>query len=282
MNQSVKNLSGRYAVMGHPIAHSLSPWIHRAFAQQTRQVIQYEAIDVPLTDFSAVLNDFVLHEGRGANVTLPFKEQAFALMDACSERAALARSVNTIVVNGLGHYFGDNTDGIGLIRDFQRLGVVISGGRWLILGAGGATRGILPVLLQQQPQEIVLANRTREKAAQLAHEYATLGEIHAIDFGDLTHQKPFSGIVHATSAGLTGQFLQLPSTLLSSQTFCYDLMYAAKPTPFLDWARTHLAEHTSDGLGMLVEQAAESFFVWTSVHPDTLQVLVALRQHLQG
>lgn len=282
MPSSIANPISNYAVMGHPISHSLSPWIHRAFAEQTVQAIHYEAIDISPTDFAGGLRDFALQSGRGTNVTLPFKEQAFALMRGCSERARLAKSVNTITINGVDDYFGDNTDGVGLLRDLERLNVTVARQRWLILGAGGATRGILPALLQQQPTEIVIANRTRAKAEELVATYSGLGTLAAYDYAELAQQQPFAGIIHATSAGLTGELPALPANILTPQTFCYDLMYAKTPTLFLTWAQGQGIAQLSDGLGMLVAQAAESFFIWRGVLPETSQVLTSLRDYLQG
>jgi shikimate dehydrogenase len=236
---------------------------------------------VPLPAFALTLADFVRNGGCGANVTLPFKEEAFALMAACSERAQLARSVNTIVVKGVDDYFGDNTDGIGLLRDFARQKVLVAGARVLVLGAGGAARGILPILLQQSPEEVLIANRTLSKAEQIVTDYAILKKMRAGDLTQLLHEGTFAIVINATSMGLTSAFPTLPTQIINRDTFCYDLMYAAQQfTPFLQWAVNQNPGRFSDGLGMLVEQAAESFFLWRGVRPDTAPVLAALNAKL--
>lgn len=265
----------RYAVLGNPIEHSRSPEIHRHFAIQTGQVLTYERILVPLDRLAAALDAFERAGGRGANVTLPFKIEALARMDQLSPRAARSGAVNTIVFQPDGR-LGDNTDGIGLLRDLDHHGITLKGRRMLLLGAGGAVRGVLQALLESGPLKVVLANRTLEHAQALAEDFADLADIEACGFADLEGVH-FDVVINGTSASVAGELPPLPDGILSQDACCYDLYYADHPTVFLHWARAQGAACLLDGLGMLVEQAAESFYLWRGVRPDTRRVLRALR-----
>ena len=270
----------RYGVFGNPIGHSKSPQIHSLFAQQTGQALRYEALLAPLDDFPGFARQFFV-EGRGANVTVPFKEDAYRLADQLTERARRAGAVNTLHKLDDGRLLGDNTDGIGLVRDLlDNAGIVLEGKRILLLGAGGAVRGVLEPLLAQRPGALVIANRTLAKAEQLAEAFAELGPISASAFEQL--QGPFDVIINGTAASLAGELPPLADGLVEAgQTFCYDMMYGAAPTPFCQWA-TALGAHSRDGLGMLVEQAAAAFELWRGVRPESAPVLLALRRQLAG
>ena len=270
----------RYAVFGNPIAHSKSPQIHRLFAEQTGQSLSYEPLLAPLDDFAGFARGF-FETGLGANVTVPFKEHACRLADQLSERARRAGAVNTLKKREDGTLLGDNTDGVGLVRDLlDNAGVVLQSKRILLLGAGGAVRGVLEPLLAQRPAALVIANRTLGKAEQLAGEFAELGPVSASAFEQL--QGPFDVIVNGTSASLGGELPPLADGLIrSGASFCYDMMYGAEPTPFCQWA-SDLGAQTRDGLGMLVEQAAAAFELWRGVRPASAPVLAQLRQQLAG
>jgi len=270
----------RYGVFGNPIGHSKSPQIHRLFAEQTGQDLSYEPMLAPLEDFSGFAKDF-FETGLGANVTVPFKEQAYRLADRLSERAQRAAAVNTLKRLEDGTLLGDNTDGIGLVRDLlDNAGVTLQGKRVLLLGAGGAVRGVLEPLLAQRPAALVIANRTLTKAEQLVSEFAELGSVSASAFEQL--HGPFDVIINGTSASLGGELPPLGDDLIEpGVTFCYDMMYAAQPTPFCQWAAEHEAS-SRDGLGMLVEQAAAAFELWRGVRPESATVLAALRLQLAG
>ena len=256
----------RYGVFGNPIGHSKSPQIHALFATQTGQALSYEPLLAPLDDFPAFARDF-FRGGRGANVTVPFKEQAYRMADELTERARRAGAVNTLKKLEDGRLLGDNTDGAGLVADLLNAGVTLSGRRILLLGAGGAVRGVLEPLLAHRPAALVIANRTASRAEQLVQEFAELAE-------------PVDLIVNGTSASLGGELPPLADSLIvAGRTFCYDMMYSAEPTPFCRWAAA-LGATTRDGLGMLVEQAAEAFELWRGVRPDTAPVLAELRRQL--
>jgi shikimate dehydrogenase len=270
-----------YAVMGNPIAHSKSPRIHALFAAQTRQRMSYEAMLVELGGFEQALGNFQAHGGKGCNVTLPFKEEAWRLMDARSERAEAAGAVNTVVFRPDGSRYGDNTDGVGLVRDLKdNHGVALAGRRLLILGAGGAVRGVLGPLLAEQPASVVIANRTVPRATELARAFAAQGAVRAAGFEALAGEC-FDVVINGTSASLQGELPPLPAGLLAPHAWCYDMMYGAQPTVFMQWAAAQGA-HAIDGLGMLVEQAAESFALWRGVHPDTAPVIKVLRDALNA
>ena len=269
----------RYCVFGNPIGHSKSPLIHRLFAEQTGQRLSYEALLAPLDDFTTFARAFFA-QGKGGNVTVPFKEQAFAMADSLTERARRAGAVNTLQKLADGRLLGDNTDGAGLARDLTvNAGVALRGRRILLLGAGGAVRGVLEPLLAEQPAMLVLANRTVEKAELLAREFSDLGEIYPSGFDWL--EEPVDLIINGTSASLTGELPPIAHSLVKAgQTICYDMMYARQPTAFCQWALEQGAAQALDGLGMLVEQAAEAFLLWRGVRPETAPVLAEMRRLL--
>jgi shikimate dehydrogenase len=270
----------RYAVIGNPIAHSKSPLIHAAFARQTAQDMVYDRVLGSRDDFAGDVRRFVAEGGRGLNVTVPFKEDAFALADERSERAQAAGAVNTLIVLGEGRLRGDNTDGVGLVRDLccnHRF--MLEGARVLLLGAGGASRGVLRPLLAERPALLVIANRTAAKAVELAASVAGLGPVEGGGLTELRGRR-FDLVVNATAAGLGGEVPYLPDDCLADGAWVYDMMYGSEPTAFVRWGLAHGAAKALDGLGMLVEQAAESFFLWRGVHPDTGPVIEALRRGL--
>lgn len=270
----------RYAVFGNPIRHSRSPQIHAAFAAQTHQQMTYRAHLVELGRFEAAAREFFAQGGKGFNITVPFKLDAYAFADELSGRARRAGAVNTLARQDDGTVYGDNTDGVGLLRDMtENLGWQIAERRVLILGAGGAARGILEPLLRQQPDLVVIANRTVEKAQQLARSFGDIGEVRACRFEGLAGNQ-FDIIINATSASLSGELPPLPGDMLNDGCCCYDLMYGAEPTPFMVWAASEMAWAVADGLGMLVEQAAESFCIWRGVRPETRPVIEMLRAGL--
>lgn len=272
----------RYAVIGNPIAHSKSPAIHAAFAAQTGQTLSYEAILGPLDAFADTVRAFRDAGGRGMNVTVPFKLEAFALADRHSPRAQAAGAVNTLAFAADGIY-GDNTDGAGLVRDLtHNLGCPLAGRRILLLGAGGAARGALLPLLAAGPAALTLANRTVARAEALAADFAqhaATGHLDASSFAALAGRR-FDLVINATAASLADQAPPLPAGLYAPGALAYDMMYGRGDTPFLAAARADGAARLSDGLGMLVEQAAESFLLWRGVRPDTAPVLAELRRQL--
>lgn len=267
----------RYAVFGNPIEHSRSPQIHQAFAEQKNQPIDYQRILAPLDGFTNALTQFFDQGGQGANVTLPFKEQAFALCDSLTERAQQAGACNTLWQKD-GALMGDNTDGAGLVADIrQNHGWQLRSKRILILGAGGAVRGVLGPLLAQSPSEITIANRTVGKAEKLAEIFHGQG-IPVYGSGLDNIRDSFDVIINAISAGLSGDMPPLPSNLLAADCACYDMIYSRDgSTPFLNWAELNQAAAVSDGLGMLVEQAAEAFFIWHGWRPDTTALKAKMR-----
>lgn len=265
-----------YAVFGHPISHSKSPRIHALFAEQTGQKLNYAARDVPTENFAAETKQFFAEGGKGLNCTVPLKELAWAFADHLTERARLGKAVNTLAKQADSRILGDNTDGIGLVSDLTRNhGITLTQTRILILGAGGATRGILAPMLERQPDCIVIANRTIEKAHAIANEFRLLGKVSASDYANLAEQQ-FDVIINATSASLNGDLPPLPANVLKSGGYCYDLAYGNQPTAFVLWGREHQALQSLDGLGMLVEQAAEAFYVWRGIRPDTAPVIELL------
>ena len=267
----------RYAVVGNPVAHSLSPRIHALFARQTDQDIEYTALCAPRDAFAAAITRFRADGGRGANVTVPFKHEAWQLCELLSERARAAQAVNTLsFAPDDGPISGDNTDGAGLIRDLVvNNGVALTGRRVLLLGAGGAARGVVAPLLEQEPAVLTIANRTPDKARALARAFAPHGNVSGCGLAALGGQR-FDLVINATSAGLSGATPDLPEGLVRD-ALAYDMVYGADPTPFVRWSRAHGAHMALDGLGMLVEQAAESFFIWRGVRPATAPVLAELR-----
>ncbi len=270
-------MSDRYAVVGDPIGHSRSPEIHARFAAQTGERLTYEAIRVPAGTLAAAVADFAAAGGRGLNVTVPLKEEAYRIAVTHAPRAARAGAVNTLRLDGDGAPFGDNTDGVGLVRDLvDNLGLALAGRSLLVLGAGGAVRGILAPLLEQSPARLLIANRTAARATALAKDFADLGPVAGGGL-DATAGQRFDVVINGTAASLAGGTLALPDSLEVAGGFAYDLVYAREPTPFMRWADGRGAAGTADGLGMLVEQAAESFYVWRGMRPETAPVIAALR-----
>ncbi|WP_455920933.1 shikimate dehydrogenase [Pseudomonas putida] len=269
----------RYVVFGNPIGHSKSPAIHRLFAEQTGQTMEYGARLAPLDDFAGNAREF-FQDGLGANVTLPFKEDAFRLCSVLTPRAERAGAVNMLTRLPDGTLRGDNTDGVGLVRDLiNNAGVTLAGKRILLLGAGGAVRGVVESLLEQKPVSLVIANRTVDKAELLAQIFAGLGPVAASGFDWL--EEPVDIIINATSASLAGDLPPISSSLIQpGVTVCYDMMYGKEPTPFCRWAAEHGAAQALDGFGMLVEQAAEAFTYWRGVTPDSKAVMATLRQEM--
>ena len=272
-----------YAVMGNPIKHSKSPQIHSLFAAQTNQSINYTAIQVDTGGFKQAVGNFAAHKGKGLNITVPFKEEAWALVSERSERAERAGAINTIklIDNKL---VGDNTDGVGLVNDLKNNHKIeLAGKRILLMGAGGAARGVLAPLLNEKPQNITIVNRTQSKAKDLAAHFNDMGSIVGCGYDDLDNntssEKQFDIIINATAASLHGELPPLPNQLVANNGCCYDMMYG-KTTLFMQWAEEQNVKTIADGLGMLVEQAAESFYVWRGVRPETKAVLEQLRKEL--
>ncbi len=277
-----QHAADRYGVMGNPIGHSKSPMIHTLFAEQTGQALQYEAILVELKAFTEAVESFRTEGGKGLNVTVPFKRDAWKHVDERSPCAELAGAVNTIVLREDGTLFGDNTDGNGLVRDIRdNLGVTLAGKKILILGAGGAVRGVLGPILQEGPALVVIANRTPARAQELAEAFEEHGNTEGCGFDELEGSS-FDIVINGTSASLKGEVPPLPDTLLNRGALCYDMMYAAAPTAFMVWADDHSSAQIADGLGMLVEQAAESFLIWRGVKPETAPVIKAVRDSLNA
>lgn len=265
----------RYALMGFPVSHSWSPFIHGLFAKQTGQHLQYRLVEVAPEQFRTTAIQFFLDGGKGLNITVPHKQAAAELVNELTPRAARARAVNTIRLKTgtTTELVGDNTDGIGLVNDLtDNLHVPLEGARILILGAGGATRGVLGPLLEQQPEMLVIANRTAARAAELAAEFGALGTVRGVGF-DAIDGGPYDLVINATSAGLQGEMPPVPAAAVGSRTVCYDMSYAKGATPFTLWARERGAQAAHKGWGMLVEQAAEAFASWRGVRPSTRPVL---------
>ena len=306
-------LTDRYAVFGYPVKHSKSPRIHRLFAEQTGQALEYTAVEVPAERFQTAVALFFADGGKGLNCTVPLKELAWSYADHKTERAQLSKAVNTLAFQADGSILGDNTDGIGLVTDLTaNHGINLAGIRILILGAGGASRGIIAPILEQSPQSVVIANRTVDKAVKLAAEFqgkasaprqsllhcstscihdsrahapylhpVGIGPITGCGFDDLKNRQ-FDLILNATSASLSGQLPPLPTGLLAAGGNCYDLAYGNEPTAFVRWGLENHAAKSLDGLGMLVEQAAEAFFIWRGVRPKTRPVIELLNSERQA
>ena len=269
----------RYVVVGNPIAHSKSPQIHAAFAAQTGQNLSYERLLAPLDGFAASVAAFRADGGKGLNVTVPFKQEAWQLCDELSERAQLAEAVNTIKLED-GRIVGDNTDGVGLCRDIcHNLQHALQGKRILLLGAGGAARGVILPLLAEHPACLTIANRTASKAEELAQQFRQHGTINASSYEALAGQT-FDAVINATSASLSDALPPLPAGCFATGSLAYDMMYGKGLTPFLRFAQQQGAAHLADGLGMLVEQAAEAFRIWRGVRPETAPVIHSLRASL--
>jgi len=269
-------MTDRYAVVGNPVAHSLSPQIHAAFARQTGADLEYTRLLAPLDGFAACISAFHRQGGRGVNVTLPFKLEAWRLATRRSERAEQAQAANTLRFDG-DEIFADNTDGAGLTRDIEaNCGFAIAGKRLLLLGAGGAARGVLLPLIERRPTALIIANRTFDKAQSLALHFGRWGDCSARRYEDLTGDT-FDLVINATAAGVAGELPPLPADIFAPDALAYDMMYGEKSQSFIKLAVAHGAAHAVDGLGMLVEQAAESFFVWRGVRPQTSPVIAQLR-----
>ncbi len=265
-----------YAVFGHPIKHSKSPRIHQLFADQTGQSLTYTAQEVTAEQFVTTATSFFTEGGKGLNCTVPLKELAWAFADNKTNRAQLARAVNTLAMQADGAILGDNTDGCGLVTDLMaNHAIKLAGSKILILGAGGASRGIINPILEQAPQTLVIANRTIEKATNLAAEFQKPSVVTGCGFSDLNGQS-FDLILNATSASLSDELPPLPNGLLAKNGICYDLAYGNKPTAFVRWGLGHNAAKSLDGLGMLVEQAAEAFYIWRGIHPNTSPIIELL------
>jgi shikimate dehydrogenase len=282
LDTSVSN----YAVFGNPISHSKSPQIHSLFAEQKGISLSYQAIEVPVGRFDEYVRSFAEQKGKGLNITVPFKGDAFSLCDSLTERARISGSVNTIWFDEQNKILGDTTDGKGLINDLiSNNGLELNEQTILILGAGGSVRAILEPLCFNKPDKIVIANRTVSKAEQLAKTFAHLGNIQACSYANLSedpyNDQAFDLIINGTSLSLSGKLPMIPKSTISNTTCCYDLMYSDTETIFMKWASAQGALKVMDGLGMLVEQAAESFNIWHGVMPDTAPVIQLLRDSIQ-
>lgn len=272
----------RYAVMGNPVSHSKSPLIHSEFARQTKQNIDYQSILVDEGGLAQAIGNFQATGGKGLNITVPFKHDAWTLMDERSGHADRAGAVNTILFKPNGHRYGDNTDGIGLVHDIiNNHGGRFDDQRILIFGAGGAVRGVLESILNERPRKIVIANRTIDKAQILAREFSSSIPVEACGYASLDGAT-FDLIINGTSASLKNELPPLPASIITRQSWCYDMMYGNQPTVFMRWANENGAAKSFDGLGMLVEQAAESFYLWRNVRPDTVPVIKSLRNHINS
>jgi shikimate dehydrogenase len=266
-----------YGVIGNPIQHSKSPLIHRLFAEQTHQDLIYNAIFTPIDQLAATLSNFQSQKGRGLNITAPFKQSAFALVDALSPRALRAKAVNTIQFGDDGLRFGDNTDGVGLIRDVTlNQKISLKNKSVLVLGAGGAVSGVLEAVLNEQPALVTIANRTEAKARVLTEAFSDCLNIRCLAWSGLSTEA-FDVVINGTSAGLHEADLKLPNEILNLGAYCYDMVYGVGVTAFYSWVRAQNSAVYSDGLGMLVEQAAESFYIWRQIRPNTQAVLAFLR-----
>ncbi|WP_293764052.1 shikimate dehydrogenase [uncultured Aquitalea sp.] len=272
-------MSNRYAVIGNPVSHSQSPFIHSEFARATNQDIAYEKLFAEVGKFNEVVSEFVRAGGLGLNVTLPFKGDAYKFAHEVTERARAAEAVNTLTFRD-GKVFGDNTDGVGLVRDIvDNLDFPIAGHHVLILGAGGAVRGVLEPILEQKPASVTIANRTLIKAESIAHHFKPWGEVGACGYEQLKG-RTFDIIINGTSTSLNNELPPLPEGVFTARTLAYDMVYSKGLTPFLKRAQAENAGMLADGLGMLVEQAAESFHIWRGVQPDTRKVTNMLREVL--
>jgi shikimate dehydrogenase len=270
----------RYAVFGNPIKHSKSPQIHKLFAEQTKQSLIYTAELVEIGQFNRAIKDFIQNHGKGLNITVPFKEDAWSCATQRSDRAQRAGAVNTLIVKPEGELFGDTTDGIGLVRDLtQNHNIQLNDKDILIIGAGGAVRGVLEAILAQQPTSLLITNRTKQKALQLAKDFSDLGNIKGCGLDEIKNAS-FDIVINGTSASLQGELPPLPDSLFRKNSCSYDMMYAAHATPFMQWSTNNGATKVFDGLGMLVEQAAESFYIWRNVRPETEPVIQNIRNQL--
>lgn len=268
----------QYRVFGNPIAQSKSPFIHQYFAQLTNQVMNYQSELVALDDFSGAVKRLIANNGKGANITAPFKEQAFKICDQRSERAELAGAVNTLIFEN-GIIYGDTTDGLGLVHDLDAHGVTLNKSRILLLGAGGAAKGVVQSLLMRSPTQLTIANRTVGKAKDIVSQYSK-SPINAVSFDEITMEN-FDIIINATSAGLSGDSLPIDQDIIKNASTCYDMVYGKSLTPFLTCAQSLGVANVVDGLGMLVGQASESFNLWRGIKPDTSKVTALLRKEME-
>ncbi|SHO54291.1 shikimate dehydrogenase [Vibrio quintilis] len=274
------HLTDRYAVFGNPIQHSKSPFIHTLFARQTNQDMVYTAESAPVDGFQKSVDEFFSQGGKGCNVTVPFKEKAYHFADMVSERARLSGAVNTLKKLDDGGILGDNTDGEGLVFDLLQHQVPIAGANILLIGAGGAARGVVQPLLNQKPASIVITNRTVAKAESLCEIFSPFGNISVKPMSDI--KSGFDIIINSTSASLSGQLPEISDCIFGENSVSYDMMYGKGKTIFNQWAVENGCAHAYDGLGMLVGQAAESFMLWRGIRPGTRQVLSELRRNLEG
>lgn len=279
-NSSFDNSLDKYAVFGNPIKHSKSPVLQMAFAEQTGENIYYSAECVDVDKFSEAVFEFFNQGGKGLNITVPFKLDAFEYANELTPRATLAGAVNTLIKQGE-KIIGDNTDGIGLVNDItNNLQWVLDNKKILVLGAGGAVRGVLGPLLEAKPDSITIANRTVEKAQALAESFSDYGKIQACAYEELSTLGNFDIIINGTSASLHGSLPNLPSSIIGSDSYCYDMMYGKENTVFMGWCLEQKAAGVADGLGMLICQGAESFFQWRGVYPQTQVVIEKIRSSL--
>ncbi|HHX8264029.1 TPA: shikimate dehydrogenase [Vibrio diabolicus] len=270
----------RYAVFGNPIGHSKSPFIHTLFARQTNQSLTYTAECAPVGGFIEAAKAFFADGGKGCNVTLPFKEDAYQFASRLTERAQLAGAVNTLKKLDDGEVIGDNTDGAGLVQDLLQHQVVLEGARILIIGAGGAARGVIKPLLDQKPASLTITNRTFSKAEELAELFSAYGPVTAKEMNTIAEE--YDVVINSTSASLSGELPAISSSVFATNSTSYDMMYGKGDTTFNQWAKQHGAAHAYDGLGMLVGQAAESFMLWRGLRPGAKQILRELRKNLEG
>lgn len=270
----------RYAVFGNPIGHSKSPFIHTLFARQTNQSLTYTAECAPVGGFIEAAKAFFADGGKGCNVTLPFKEDAYQFASRLTERAQLAGAVNTLKKLDDGEIIGDNTDGAGLVQDLLQHQVVLEGARILIIGAGGAARGVIKPLLDQKPTSLTITNRTFSKAEELAELFSAYGLVTAKEMNTIAEE--YDVVINSTSASLSGELPAISSSVFATNSTSYDMMYGKGDTTFNQWAKQHGAAHAYDGLGMLVGQAAESFMLWRGLRPGAKQILRELRKNLEG
>lgn len=269
----------QYGVAGHPIAHSWSPFIHGMFAKATAQNLVYRLFDITAENFRGDALRLFAGGIKGLNITLPHKQAAAELVNELTPRAERAKAVNTIAFFDEASLLGDNTDGLGLTADLENnLGIALGDKRVLILGAGGAVRGVLGSLMERDLREVVIANRTPDRARKLATEFADLGPISGCGFSEV-RGPPYDLIINATSASMQGEMPEMPPGLVGEDSICYDMAYGRGHTPFTLWAKSLHAARTTKGWGMLVEQAAESFLLWRGIRPDTAPVLEALARH---
>lgn len=271
------NALDRYAVIGYPVKHSRSPFIHAMFAKQCDQQMSYQLLEVAPEQLATTVPQFFADGGKGLNVTVPHKQAVMSMVKYRSPRAEFAGAINTIMVLQDNELMGDNTDGVGLLNDLtNNLKFDLKNKRILLLGAGGAARGVIAPLLQQHPDVVVVANRNVQRAMQLTEEFKNLGSLQSSSFAQV-ETKAFDLIINATSASLQGDMPDVPQTVIGEQTVCYDMAYGKDDTVFTQWAKQHGAARAVQGWGMLVEQAAEAFFLWRGVRPDTAPVLAALQ-----